>query len=308
MVALLFIGIVLFIAAAIMFFINKIDEGTNREVSLRPWALIPFGLGLVLALVSTIRVVDPGQVGIPVVFGDAKAPVGAGIQFVNPFASIKRLSVRTEQYTMAHQTDEGDKKGDDSVEVLGQDGATGFVDATVLYRLDEKAASRVYEELGTNFVDKIIRPTVRTCIRNAFTEKTMVAAATTDRESISTSIASCIKVVLEPRGVILEDFQLRNVTLSDKVQAAIDSKVEAEQRSLQQQFELDKTKQEAEIRRVEAQGLADSQKIIQSTLTSEYLQYEYIQALQNLVNAPNNSTIVLPMDGNLSPQFVLPQK
>jgi regulator of protease activity HflC (stomatin/prohibitin superfamily) len=277
-------------------------------VKFRKWALVPFVLGLFFLLIACIRVVAPGEVGIPVVFGTAKSQVGAGINFVNPFTSVKKLSVRTEQYTMSHSTDEGNKKGDDSVEVLGKDGATGKVDATVLYRLDEKSASKVYREVGTSYVDKLVRPTTRTCIRSGFSDETMIAAATTSRQPISLNIEKCIKDAIEPRGIILEAFQLRDVRLSQTVQDSIDAKVKAEQSAAQQSFELDKTRQQADIRRVEAQGLADSQSVIQKTLTPEYLQYEYIKALQAMVNAPNNSTLVLPMDPKLTPQFVLPDQ
>lgn len=312
MIRLIF-AVLLLITAAILTLVGTqvFDEGrgqTGITIKFRKWALIPLGLGLFFLLIACIRVVAPGEVGIPVVFGTAKSQVGAGINFVNPFTSVKKLSVRTEQYTMSHTTDEGSKKGDDSVEVLGKDGATGKVDATVLYRLDEKSASKVYREVGTDYVDKLVRPTTRTCIRSGFAYETMIAAATTARQPISINIEKCVKDTIESRGIILEAFQLRDVRLSQTVQDSIDAKVKAEQSAAQQSFELDKTRQQADIRRVEAQGLADSQSVIQKTLTPEYLQYEYIKALQAMVNAPNNSTLVLPMDPKLTPQFVLPDQ
>lgn len=310
MVRLIFAFIFLSVAAilALVGTQNFYSESKRADVpfNFRKLAWVPLALGLFFMIISSIRVVAPGEVGIPVVFGNAKAQVGAGINFVNPFTSVKKLSVRTEQYTMSHTAGEGNTKGDDSVDVLGKDGATGKVDATVLYRLDEKSASKVYREVGTGYVDKLIRPTARTCIRSGFAEETMITAATTGRQTISANIEKCIRDTVEPRGIILEAFQLRDVSLSQTVQDSIDAKVKAEQSAAQQSFELDKTRQQADIKRVEAQGLADSQTIIQKTLTPEYLQYEYIKALTAMVNAPNNTTLVLPMDPKLTPQFVLP--
>jgi regulator of protease activity HflC (stomatin/prohibitin superfamily) len=288
---------------------NVGDSTTHLDIPFRKLSFIPFGLAVLFFLLACIRVVSPGEVGIPVVLGNAKPPIQSGVNFTNPFASVKHFSIRTEEYTMSRTAGEGkgEKKDvDDSVEVLGKDGATGKVDATLLHRLNKSDASRVYRELGVDYVPKIIRPTSRTCIRASFAGTDMVSAATTMRAEVADTITNCIKVALEPRGLVLESLQLRDVTLSDTVQNAINSKVEAQQRAAQQAFELDKTKQQAQIRVVEAQGLADSQKIIQSTLTPAYLQYEYIKALQATVNSPNHSTLVLPFDKNLTPQFVLP--
>lgn len=309
----LFLSILLLIPFVVLFAIgtrNMANPGRQEKLfNFRKFSYIPLGLSAFFLLLSCLRVVNPGEVGIPVVFGEAKSPIQSGIAFTNPFADVKHFSIRTEEYTMSAKASEGNKNGDDSVQVLGKDGATGKVDATLLYHLNKSDASRVYKELGVNYVDKIIRPTSRTCIRNAFADVDMVAAATTERAAVAASIESCIEGKfknLGTPGLVLESFQLRDVSLSETVQNAINAKVEAEQRANQQIFELDKTRQQAEIRRVEAEGLADSQRIIQSTLTPAYLQYEYIKAMQNLVNAPNNSTLVLPMDSDLSPQFILP--
>lgn len=317
----LIIAVILIIAAVVLAAIGTKDlgspGGTDRYgkatppnpklVNFRKWSLVPLGLGVLFLLFACVRVVSPGEVGIPVVLGNTKPPIASGVSFNNPLAKVHHLSIRTEEYTMSVHRGEGDKKNDDdSIQVLGKDGATGKVDATLLFRLDRDSASRVYKELGTNYVVKIIRPTARTCIRDAFANVTMVAAATTDRQAVAKDVEKCIESNLTPRGLILESFQLRDVTLSDTVQNAINAKVEAEQRAAQQAFELDKSKQQAQIRVVEAQGLADSQKIIQSTLTPAYLQYEYIKALQATIGSPNHSTLVLPFDKNMTPQFVLP--
>lgn len=304
-------AIIFFIVFLVLFFLGtktfKDSYGKDSApINFRKYSWIPFGLGFLFLLLACIRVVSPGEVGIPVVLGSAKPPIQSGVNFTNPLASVKKFSIRTEEYTMSATTKEGKVEGDDSVQVLGKDGATGKVDATLLHRLNKGDASNVYRSLGVDYVNKIIRPTSRTCIRDSFAGVTMVAAATTERQQVATAVQKCIENALAPRGLVLESFQLRDVTLSDTVQNAINSKVESEQRAAQQAFELDKTKQQAEIRRVESQGLADSQRIIQATLTPEYLQYEYIKALQGMVNSPNNSTLVMPFDSKLAPQFVLP--
>ena len=261
----------------------------------------------------------------------AGQPVGAGVHLINPFASVQRLSVRTESYTMSASTNEGNRLGDDSVSVLGSDGAQANVDATVLFRLNTGSASTVYKQLGSEYVEKVVRPTIRTCIRDGFATPQMVVAATTMRTAVAGVIQDCIAknfvetTPKDPHSLVLERFQLRAVHLSSEVQKSIDAKVKAQQSAEQQQFELQAATQKAEISRVEAQGKADAQQIIscggsakrqpdgstrvvpntgaacQNTLTPAYLQFLYIQTLQATVNSPNHSTLILPFDQKLTP-------
>jgi prohibitin 1 len=326
----LIFGIVLAIVGLGMlpFGTKAVDQ--DLQVPLRKIGLITLGVSGVFLLLACIRIVAPGEVGIPVAFGNAGAPIGSGVHFVNPFADVRKLSVRTEEYTMSIAGNEGDKQGDDSVAVLGSDGATGHVDATLVYRLETTAASKMFREVGTNFVAKIVRPTSRSCIRDAFVNYTMVDSATKKRSSVATDVEACVEGVFAARGLVLEDLQLRDIGLSETVQNAINAKVEAEQRSLQQRFELERSQQQSEISRVEAQGRADAQQIIacgghvvvaddgtstvvpnsgttcQNTLTPAYLQYLYIQTLQATVDSDNHSTIILPFDQKLTPLLNLP--
>lgn len=317
-------AILCLLVGAVMFVIPAFDfEGT--KVVLKKLALIPLGLAAVFFLLASVRVVDPGHVGIPITFGSVGGQLDAGVTFTNPFASIKEMSVRTEDYVMVATNGEGDKGGDDSIAVSGSDGATGTVDATVLYHLEKSQASTVFRKLGTGFEDLVVRPTARTCIRDGFVNFTMIEAATTKRSEVAAAITACMEKEIENRGLVLESFQLRGVKVSDSVQKAIDAKVAAEQAFQQAKFDLDRAALNADKVRVEAQGTADAQLIIacgshtvkgeggkevvvpngrencENNLTPEQLQYLYIQTLRELVESPNNSTIILPFDQKLTP-------
>lgn len=314
------------IITIVMLTIGTVGKDTSEPVNVRKWALIPGILTALFFFAAFFRVIGPGEVGIPVTFGNAGAPLSSGIHVVNPFADVQRLSVRTESYTMSIAKGEGAKDGDDSVSVLGSDGAQGSVDATVLYHLDRDAASTLFKTLGSNYVEKIVRPTARTCIRSGFATTGMVEAATTARGAVADDIEQCIVDHLHGDGIVLEQFQLRDVHLSKEVQIAVDAKVKAQQSAEQQRFELAKSTQEAEIARVEAQGRADAQQIIacgghavvsddgkttkivpntgdacQNTLTDAYLQYLYIQSLEKISESDTNSTVILPFDQDLTP-------
>jgi regulator of protease activity HflC (stomatin/prohibitin superfamily) len=282
-----------------------------------------------------VHVVPAGTVAVPVTLGRSGRQLRSGVHVTLPFTTTKVMSTRTENYTMAAAKGEGARGNvDDAVAVLGRDGAGGRIDATVLFRLVPDRATDVYRSVGTNYVEKVIRPSARNCIRSAFTDYDMVDAATTSWPEVGDVIAGCMRDKIETRGFVLEDFQLREVTLDDVVQKAISAKVAAQQDSERQRFELTKAQQAAEITRVEAIATADAQQILacggetatierdgkqvqvivpkpidrcsQAQLTPQYLQFTYIQALKQLVDSPNNSTIILPFDENLTPLLNVP--
>jgi regulator of protease activity HflC (stomatin/prohibitin superfamily) len=162
----------------------------------------------------------------------------------------------------------------------------------------------------------------------------LIAAATTDFKKIQTDAAQCFKDKVQPQGLIVQDFQLREVALSSQLQSAVNSKVASQQNAEQQKFELATAQQGADITRIQALATADSQQILacggkamtvdeggrkvqtvvpnaltacsQSQLTPAYLQYTYIQALKQLVTSNNASTIILPFDQNLTPLINVP--
>ena len=178
------------------------------------------GTVLVVWLLATmVHVVQAGNVGVPVTLGRAGDPVGQGIHISLPFTTMKQMTIRTTAYTMAAETGEGARADDDSVTVLGSDGASGSVDSTVLYRLDPTGPPRSTKNSAPNYADDLIRPSARTCIRSVFTDHTMVEAVTTAWHDMEAGVTTCLKEKVEPHGIVIVDFQLREVRLDIALQA-----------------------------------------------------------------------------------------
>ena len=93
--------------------------------------------------------------------------------------------------------------------------------------------------------------------------------------------------------MFLEQLLVRNITLPQSVKATIEGKINAEQEAQKMQFVLQKEKQEAERKRVEAQGIADYQRIINQGLTDQQLQYEQIKALKEIATSQNAKIVVI---------------
>jgi len=304
----------------------------------RSWKGLFGFLATVFAIIfvwTSIHIVQPGTVAVPVTFGHSGKPLKAGLHITLPFTTAYSMTTRTQNYTMSSLKGEGQKQNvDDSVAVLGRDGGSANVNATVLYRLDPTKATDVFRALGTNYATAIVRPSARSCIRIVFTHYDVVTAATSAWDKVENDVGTCMKDKLIPRGLLLQDFQMREVTLASAISQAVTLKVAAQQTQEQQKFELATAEQQADITRIQALASADSQEIIKcggvaqtivrdglsvatvvpnpatrcqdAQFTPEFLQYTYIQALKALVASPNNSTLVLPFSSNLTPQIVIP--
>lgn len=313
------LGIIGFIVWVICRVYKNDDEDYVKTTrSAGKWSLV---IGTVLMVfffaIACITVIPAGHIGVKVLFGSVKKDILAeGLHFRNPFMSIKKMTIQTQSYTMSIVQEEGKVKGNDAIDALTRDNLTVTMDLTVLYRLYASDAPRLYQILGFTdiYTEKIVRPGIRTAIRNSaakFTASEIMGDKRSVAErDIQTELGKIFKEYFSRQnienGLECERVMLRNVNPPAKLKEAIENKLKAEQDAQAMEFKLQQARKEAEKRVIEAQGIADAQKIINKTLTSEYIQWYYIETLKSLVDSPNNSTIILPFDQKLTPMFQIP--
>jgi regulator of protease activity HflC (stomatin/prohibitin superfamily) len=245
-------------------------------------------------LIGSIVQIDAGQVGVKKLFGKVQGDVlHSGLHMINPLIEVTLLDIKTQNYTMSGVHDEGQKTGDDAIRVLTADGLEVTIDLTVLFRLTEADAPKLVKETGVNYVDKIVRPLTRTKIRDNSVYYEAIALYSTKRDEFQNRIFKSIEDDFRKRGLFLEQLLVRNITLPQSVRATIEGKINAEQEAQKMQFILQKEKQEAERKRVEAQGIADYQRIINQGLTDQQLQYEQIKALKEIATSQNAKIVVI---------------
>jgi regulator of protease activity HflC (stomatin/prohibitin superfamily) len=256
--------------------------------------LVAFLLIIIGVMNACIKQIDAGDVGVKVLFGSVQNDVlNSGLHFVNPLLDVKKIDVKTQNYTMSGIHDEGNKTGDDAIRVLASDGLEVTIDLTVLYRVIGNDAPKLLRETGDDYRDKIVRPITRTKIRDNAVYYQAVELFSTKRDEFQQRIYKTIEDDFKKRGLLLEQLLVRNITLPNSVKASIESKINAEQDAKKMEFVLQKEKQEAERKRVEAQGIADYQKIINTGLTDQQLQYEQIKAMKELSLSSNAKVIVM---------------
>jgi len=248
---------------------------------------------LIGVAISCFIQVDAGQVGVKKLFGKVQPDVlESGLHFINPLYEIEKLDVKTQNYTMSGIHDEGTKQGDDAIRVLTADGLEVTIDLTVLYRLIPNDAPRLVKEIGVDYENKIVRPIARTRIRDNAVYYEAVALYSTKRDEFQNRIFQGIENDFKKRGLLLENLLVRNITLPAAVKSTIEQKIQAEQEAQKMQFVLQKERQEADRKRVEAQGIADYQRIISESLTDKQLQYEQIKAYKEMALSQNAKIIV----------------
>ena len=292
---------VLIILGIVVFFVglslNRADELVKRFAgTVRLVGLLLIVLGVAT---SCIIQVDAGHVGVKKLFGKIQDDVlGSGLHFINPLVDVVKLDTKTQNYTMSGVQDEGHKTGDDAIRVLTSDGLEVTIDLSVLYRVVPADAPKLLSETGDDYEDKIVRPITRTRIRDNAVYYEAVALYSTKRDEFQQRIFKTIEEDFKHRGLLLENLLVRNITLPQSVKSAIELKINAEQEAQKMQFVLQKEKQEAERKRVEAQGIADYQRIISLSLTDRQLQYESIKAQLEIAKSPNTKVIVMGKGSN----------
>ena len=212
---------------------------------------------------------------------------------MNPIANVYIFDAKTQNYTMSAVHDEGDKTGDDAIRVLTADGLEVVIDLTVLFRILPSDAPKILKEIGEDYKNKVVRPITRTMIRDNAVYYDAVALYSIKRNEFQTRIYNDIEKNFKKRGLVLEQLLIRNINLPNSVKQTIESKINAEQDAQKMQFVLQKEKQEAERKRVEAQGIADYQKILSTGLSDKQLQYESIIAQKELSKSPNAKVIIM---------------
>jgi regulator of protease activity HflC (stomatin/prohibitin superfamily) len=288
----MFLLILGLVALIVGFQLSRADNPVQKFSN--PLRIAGVLLLLVGASVSMFKVIDAGQVGVKTLFGKVENDVlYSGLNVINPLVEVTTFDTKTQNYTMSGIHDEGTKSGDDAIRVLSSDGLEVTIDLSVLFKVRSTEAPRILKEIGNDYLDKIVRPISRTAIRDNAVYYEAVALYSTKRQEFQDKIFKTINESFAKRGLVLEQLLVRNITLPESVKKSIESKINAEQDAQKMTFVLQKERQEAERKRVEAQGIADYQRILSTGLSDKQLQYEAIKAQKEIALSPNTKIIIM---------------
>jgi len=222
-----------------------------------------------------------GHVGVVDIFGQVRTTtLKAGIQIVNPLARVVQMSIQTQEIK-------------ETMDVPSKEGMSINIEMSVLYHLDPEKAADVYRTVGEDFVGVILEPQFRSITRGVTASYEAKALYTSEREAVAKLISDDLKKLVESRGIAIESTPMRRLTLPAKITSAIEDKLSADQESQRMTFVLTKEKQEADRKRIEAQGIADFQKIVTEGISDKLLQWKGIEATQDLAKSQNAKIVII---------------
>lgn len=239
------------------------------------------GLLVLLGLYFSTTIVPAGHVGVQDFFGAVSDRVlSPGIALIMPGTQVVKFSVQTREMK-------------ETAAVPTSEGLIVTLDVSLLFRLRPEAAGRVYKTVGSRFEDVVIDPQLRSAIRDVTAEHEAKVLYSSTREAVAQNIFKHMQVTLAPRGIEAEQVLLRAVQLPPLLTTAIQEKLQAEQLAQRMKFVLDRERQEADRKRVEAQGIADFQTIVARGISAELLKWKAIEVAAELSKSPNAKIVVL---------------
>ncbi len=244
------------------------------------------GLVLIILLFNSVTRVATGHVGVLTLFGRVTGEtLGEGIHLINPLKTNNEMSIQTQSIK-------------ESASVPSSEGLMMSLDTSLIYHLNPDRAAGVFQKTGADYEIKFVEPTLRSAIREATASHSANALYTGEREMVGKQILDQLTSQLNQRGLVVENVLLRDIQLPATLRASIEAKQQAEQEALAMNFRLQKETQEAQRKRIEAQGIRDFQQIVAQGISPQLLEWKGIEATENLAKSANAKVVVIGNNKN----------
>jgi regulator of protease activity HflC (stomatin/prohibitin superfamily) len=255
---------------------SAVRKGFARNVG-----LLVVVLGVVLLGSCSLTTIDTGHVGVLTLFGQVtREQLPEGMHIINPLKAVTKLSIRTQE-------------SKEIAEVPSSEGLLIHLEASLLYRLEPAQATDVYQKIGPNYMEVVVSPNFRSVMRTVTAAHTASALYSEARESVAQQMLAEMRKIMQPRGIMIEHVLLRDIKLPATLKASIEAKQQADQDAQRMNFVLQKERQEAERKRIEAQGISDFQRIVTVGISQQLLEWKGIEATLEIAKSPNAKVVVI---------------
>ncbi len=305
----IFASILLVAAIAIAIigrFVNKARTADSDD-PIVAFPIVAGCVGVISALCflfSCLTFVSAGSVGVPVIFGSVQESyLPEGMHTINPFASVKEMSVRSQEYTMVSNAAEGAKQGDDSIFAQSSDGVVLQMNVTIIYKLVDADAPWVYRYLGPDYAESIVRSAARSAVPDATSKFTFEEAYSSKRELVGDKVKERMNQEIQKilrqypgfkgTGVSAQTVFIREIHPSADLLKSIEFKMTKNQEQEAMDFVIAKEEKEAKRKKIEAGGIKDFQEIVTQGITPSLLEWKGIEATEKLAYSPNAKIVVI---------------
>ena len=281
-----FLSIIIMAAGIILLWIGILKRSVLKNAFLI--GLVLSSVGMIMFIQACIFQVDEGEALVKTAFKKISGTLTEpGINFKWPWEEVQSYPTRLESYS-------------DEIPARSLDGMSIVIDLTIHYKVDKEQVALIYKGIAKNLKDlqeKIIYPILRKTIRDSIA--TLGAKEVySKRSALNDKIIEDAKVELNTKYIVIDTILLRDIRLPQEVEKEIQKKIQAQQQAEAMEYKKNVAEREAEIKAIEAQGIAEAQKIINRTLTPLYLQHEAIQAYKQLAESSNSTFILMPTSPN----------
>ncbi len=207
-------------------------------------------------------------------------PVSEGARLYNPFLSTY-LVVPTRNINK-----------EINLEIPSKEGLTIRCEVSILYRVDPNKVPLLLRQVGVNYEEDLISPVFRSALADVSARFMAKDMHTGERAVIEDEVQTLMEKTLEEKGIIVERVLMKRIVLPESLTQAIEEKLSAEQDAQRMEFVLQLERKEAERKMIQAEGVAESQRILSSGMTNQVLQFEMIEAFRALATSPNAKVII----------------
>jgi prohibitin 1 len=254
------------------------EDMAKRWIKLGVTAFVALILFLIL---NPVRVIPAGHVGVKDWFGNVSTDImSPGIGLVAPFTRVHRMSTQTMEIMEKSDTP-------------SREGLIIDLEVSLLYRIDPTKAPEIYKTIGLEYDKVVVQPQIRSAIREVTASYDAKSLYSSERNKIASEMKDMFDKLTKSKGMISDQVLLRKVGLPPVIANAIQEKLKREQESEQMKFVLQKETQEAERKRIEAQGIQDFQTIVSKGINPQLLEWKGIEATETLAKSPNSKIIII---------------
>ncbi len=206
--------------------------------------------------------------------------LGEGFHFVAPWNKVYIYEVRQQETY-------------EKMAVLSSNGLEISLDVSLWYRPHFEKLGWLHKTKGENYLDRVVKPAARSATRSVVGRYTPEQIYSSKRDAIQQEIFQETKKILDNQYVKLNEVLVKDVALPVPIKEAIERKLRQEQEALEYEFRLKKASKEAEKQRIEAEGKAAANRILNASLTDKILREKGIQATLELAESENAKTVII---------------
>lgn len=206
--------------------------------------------------------------------------LGEGLNIVAPWNKVFTFQI-------------AEKSIEETMDVLSKDGLSIKIDVSLRYRANPNKIGYLYRSFKDDYVNDLIRPELRSAVREIIGQYTPEELYASKRQEIETKIKLNTEAILKENFIEQKTLLFRSITLPQKIKESIETKLEADQEAQTYIYLIEKEKKEAERRKIDAEGKAEANKILSASITENILKEKGISATEELAKSPNSKIIII---------------